>query len=136
MRNASATGSDSEHLQQRVATSLSQLGLRRPAGHDVVALAGPRGGDRRSAARRRVAFADYLNVPLEEILDTALAAELGRIASSIIGTRKENLPFPASLRPSLQRIAGRAASTAGDFGVTLLMSPTKMASSLSLSAPC
>jgi len=34
------------------------------------------GGDNRSASRRREALADYLNVPLKEILDAALAAEL------------------------------------------------------------
>ena len=34
------------------------------------------GGDNRCAAQRRAAFADYLDVPLEEILEAAVAAEL------------------------------------------------------------
>ena len=34
------------------------------------------GSDNRSAAKRHAAFADYLDVPLNELLDGALAAEL------------------------------------------------------------
>ena len=37
--------------------------------------AGLEGGNRRSTAKQRAAFADSLDVPLEEVLDAALAAE-------------------------------------------------------------
>jgi hypothetical protein len=40
--------------------------------------AGLGGGDRRSAAQRRAPSTDYLNVPLKEFLEAALAAKLAQ----------------------------------------------------------
>src|SRR5256712_2379767 len=50
------------------------------------------GGDNRSASRRREALADYLNVPLNEILDAALAVELAPAPARPVVPRRSQRP--------------------------------------------